>query len=286
MLYEGDTYIGDMIRQRAAREKSLRGEQGWLTLAGLFWLQEGDNAFGSDPANDIILPSHSAPLHAGFFRLEGQHTLLRVDPDATMTVNGRPVTTMVLNDDMSGSPDYVRLGNLIIGLLDRRGRYAIRLWDTTRLAEQTFAALQWYALDPAYCVRACFVPYETPRMLNIVDVTNGAYAVSSPGYVVFEWEGETHCLEAERRDDKLFFNFRDLTNGDTTYGAGRFLYAPLPQDGEVILDFNQATNPFCAYTLHATCPLPPRRNHLPIRVEAGERTYPSPVPEKQLLVMA
>lgn len=286
MLYEGDAYMADVFRQRAEREESLRAEQSWLTLAGLFWLQEGDNAFGSDPANDIILPHHSAPIHAGFFRLDNHQTLLRVDPDATMTVNGRPVTTKVLNHDMSGTPDYVRLGKLIMGVLDCHGRYAIRLWDTALLAEQPFSGLRWYALDPAYRVNARFVPYDPPQMLNVVDVTDSVYEVCSPGYVSFEWEGETHCLDAERRGDRLFFNFRDLTNGDTTYGAGRFLYADLPQDGEVVVDFNQATNPFCAYTAHATCPLPLPRNHLPIRIEAGEKVYPLAVPVGGPFVMA
>jgi uncharacterized protein (DUF1684 family) len=72
-------------------------------------------------------------------------------------------------------------------------------------------------------------------------------------------------------EDHLFIIFRDLTYRTTTYGAGRFLYAPMPKDGKVILDFNKAENPPCAFTAFATCPLPPRGNRLNVSIPAGEK---------------
>jgi uncharacterized protein (DUF1684 family) len=72
---------------------------------------------------------------------------------------------------------------------------------------------------------------------------------------------------------ELFFIFRDQTSGKETYGAGRFLYSALPREGTVVLDFNKAYNPPCAFTPYATCPLPPKENRLAVRVEAGEKKY-------------
>jgi hypothetical protein len=69
----------------------------------------------------------------------------------------------------------------------------------------------------------------------------------------------------------VFFILKDLTSGKQTYAAGRFLYTGMPKDGKLILDFNKTENPPCAFTAFATCPLPPKQNHLPVAVTAGER---------------
>ena len=71
----------------------------------------------------------------------------------------------------------------------------------------------------------------------------------------------------------MFFIFKDQTSGKETYPPGRFLNTPMPKDGEVTLDFNKAYNPPCAFTPYATCPLPPKQNHLAVRIEAGELRY-------------
>jgi uncharacterized protein len=102
-----------------------------------------------------------------------------------------------------------------------------------------------------------------------------------PGVAEFTLDGKTWRLEPilESPDDKdLFFIFRDATAKTETYGAGRFLYTPLPdhgiaQPGEVTLDFNRAENPPCAYTPYATCPLPVPQNRLPISIPAGQQRY-------------
>jgi uncharacterized protein (DUF1684 family) len=70
--------------------------------------------------------------------------------------------------------------------------------------------------------------------------------------------------------DELWFIFRDGTSGETTYPAARFLYTPPATDGKVVLDFNRAESPPCAFNPYATCPLPPPDNRMKVRVEAGE----------------
>ena len=78
--------------------------------------------------------------------------------------------------------------------------------------------------------------------------------------------------ETDEKKD-LFFIFKDPTSQDTTYPAGRFLHTPLPKNGRVVVDFNLAYNPPCAFTDFATCPLPPRQNQMAVRIEAGEKAY-------------
>jgi uncharacterized protein (DUF1684 family) len=219
-----------------------------------------------------VLPA-AAPTHAGVVRLERGAATLQAAPGVQMTSGGMPVSVMELRSDKSGAPDFVELGDLTLALLQRGARYAIRLWDKNCPARQAFAGLRWYAVDPAYCLTARFAPYDPPKPMTIVDVLGDVSEIASPGSVVFVWQGQEQCLDAQARGQRLFYNFADASNGDTTYSAGRFLYSPLPQAGQVTLDFNLATNPYCAYTPYATCPLPPPQNRLPFRVEAGEMVY-------------
>ena len=98
----------------------------------------------------------------------------------------------------------------------------------------------------------------------------------SPGYAEFSWAASACASTASsrrRRARELWFILRDQTSGQETYPAGRFLYADLPKAGKVVLDFNKAYNPPCAFTAFATCPLPPPQNWMPVRIEAGELNY-------------
>ncbi len=92
---------------------------------------------------------------------------------------------------------------------------------------------------------------------------------------MFERDGKEVRLDAfEDAGGKLFIIFGDETNGRETYGAGRFLVTDeAPRDGRVVIDFNKAFNPPCAFSVYATCPLPPRQNRLSLRVEAGEKRF-------------
>lgn len=102
----------------------------------------------------------------------------------------------------------------------------------------------------------------------------------NPGRVLFEKDGAQYSLEAlDEGDGQLFFVFADRTSGHQTYAASRFLYAqPAGPDGKVVLDFNRAYNPPCAYTPFSTCPMPPPENRLDLAVAAGEKK-PLPFPE-------
>ncbi|MCE7987972.1 MAG: DUF1684 domain-containing protein [Caldilinea sp. CFX5] len=266
-------YTDKLLAQRAQRAQQLLADHSWLTLAGLFWLEEGVNCLGADPNHPVVLNASGLPAAAGVIELHQGMLRLRVAPGVTMTHQGQAVTELLLRDDMSGAADYITIGPLTFLVIKRGDRYAVRLYDITNPARQRFPGLSWYPIDPALCMEAYYEPYDSPRTLAIVTGHGDITPSVNPGAVYFTVAGHECRLEAEERGDKCFFNFRDLTNRDTTYPAGRFLYTDAPVSGKVTLDFNQATNPYCAYTPYATCPLPPAGNSLPVRIEAGEKRY-------------
>jgi uncharacterized protein (DUF1684 family) len=274
MHIQTEQYIADVVGQRRQRAQSLLGDLGFFTLAGFFWLKEGDNTFGTDPANDIVLPAGSAAKAVGSFHFRRGQTVVSIAPGVSVTTgDGTSVASMILRPDQSGTPDTIHLGSLTMLILQRGERCAVRLYNKEHPARQHFTGLRWYPVDSAYRIAAHFIPYDPPKLLPIVEVIGHTYDAPSPGYACFHWQGREYRLDAQTRGSRLFYNFRDATNNDSTYGAGRFLYSEPPQQEMVVLDFNLATNPFCAYTPFATCPLPPIQNRLDFRVEAGEMIY-------------
>jgi len=267
-------YRGEIEKWRQQREARLKAEDGWLAVAGLFWLDEGVNRFGSDPGNSIALPAGAAPPVAGAFELRQDKVSVRVDPGVTVTVAGKPVAVMELRSDDPGPPDVLKIGRLSLHLIARGGRYGIRMKDPESETRRSFAGLRWFPVRDDMRVDARFVPWPSPRTIPIPNVLGQVNDLPSPGYAEFTVAGRTLRLEPvieEPGAQELFFIFRDETAGKETYPAGRFLYAPMPKDGTVVLDFNKAYSPPCAFTAYATCPLPPPQNRLPLRIEAGEK---------------
>lgn len=259
---------------RQQREARLKADDGWLAVAGLFWLDEGPNRFGSGPDNAIVLPAGAAPPVAGTFELRQGRVGVRVEPGVAVTAAGQPVTAMELRSDEPGPPDVLKLGRLSLQVIVRGGRYGIRMRDPESEARRGFAGLRWFPIRDDLRFEARFVQWPSPRTIPIPNVLGQVNDLPSPGYVEFTVEGRRLRLEPvieEPGAEELFFIFRDQTAGQETYPAGRFLYAAMPKDGVVVLDFNKAYSPPCAFTAYATCPLPPPQNRLPVRIEAGEK---------------
>jgi uncharacterized protein (DUF1684 family) len=265
-----------------ARDVRLRADGGWLTLAGLFWLKPGANRFGADAQNDIVLPAHAAPAQAGVFTLDGARKIVTVEAAAgvAVTLGGQPVTRTALRSDAAGAePDVLALGPLTMQVIDRQGHLGIRLKDSQSQTRREFTGLHYYPIDARYRVVARFVAHPRPVRITIPNALGFPETEPSPGYAEFELGGRTLRLDAVTEtpgDRQLFFIFRDGTAGRTTYGSGRFLYADPPEKtgGPLILDFNKAYTPPCAFTPYATCPLPPAQNRLPVSIEAGELFAP------------
>ncbi|MFZ5922152.1 MAG: DUF1684 domain-containing protein [Chloroflexota bacterium] len=270
----GDLSYEAIVNQnRLERETKLReSDRSWLKLAGLFGLKPGVNTFGSDPGNDIVLPK-PAPAVAGNFTLEDHSVRVSVAGGVTVTRNGEKLSQKVLRSDADDAPDFLQLEDLTLLVIERGDRMLIRVWDQDYSAFQEFDGLKYYNYIPGFRVEARFVAYAKPKVLKIDDVIDITHEIPHQGCVLFRLGGRDHQLEAILGDDYMFLNFRDQTNGDSTYPGGRFLVAGLPKMGRVTVDFNDAYNPPCAYTDFATCPLPPIQNRLPLRIEAGEKLY-------------
>jgi uncharacterized protein len=264
-----------------ARDARLRADGGWLTLAGLFWLKPGANRFGADAKNDIVLPAASAPPQAGSFMVDGDKVIVDVAPGVSVTLAGKPIAKAALRSDARGAePDVLSLGPLTLQVIERQGRLAIRVKDKQSRTRREFHGLRYFPVDARYRIVARFVPHATPVSITVPNVLGGSEAEPSPGYAEFTWGGKPFRLDPviETGESRLFFIFRDRTSGHTTYGSGRFLYADPPKDGQIILDFNEAYSPPCAFTPFATCPLPPDQNRLPFAIEAGELDPHHPAP--------
>jgi uncharacterized protein (DUF1684 family) len=257
-LLAGPDYRVEIERWRAERETELKAEDGWLALVGLHWLKPGANSFGSAQDNAIVLPQ-SAPPRAGRLEHHGGTTVAFLASGGERTL---------------GEKDVLRLGTLSMFVIRRGDRYALRVRDTESPTRRAFKGLSWFPVDPAYRVEARLVPHARETRIPIPNVLGSVTPMKSPGKVVFELRGKRLSLTPVFESDdarELFFIFKDETARAETYGAGRFLYSELPKDGALVLDFNKAYNPPCAFTQYATCPLPPAQNVLPLRIEAGER---------------
>jgi uncharacterized protein (DUF1684 family) len=285
-------YRAEIEKWRQQREARLKSDDGWLTVAGLFWLKEGDNPFGSSPLNDIVLPEPSeAAEAAGNFILRGGKITLHVNSPAKGTkatgrggknvpvkvlLNGKPLhgdATMLPDSDDKG-PSVLTIGDLTLLVHASGARLGIRLKDKNSRLRREFAGLKWFPVDETYRVTAQYLSYAAPKEVQIPNILGDVDKMSSPGEVVLTLGGKHLRMEAVQDDpNSLWFIFRDLTSGKETYGAARFLYSDLPVNGKVVLDFNKAYNPPCAFNPFTTCPLPPPENRLPVRIEAGEMKY-------------
>jgi uncharacterized protein (DUF1684 family) len=254
-------YQESILEWRKTRDAALRAPDGWTSLAGLFWLHEGANTYGTDAGSDIVMPA--GPAHAGSIELHGGQV--------SAVVNGQK--SVLKPDSKEGVVTVDRLSLLAI---KRGDRYGIRLKDPESEYRRGFRGIDYFPIDDAYRITAQWV--AAPRQIPILNVLGQTEPSENPGYAVFQVAGKEmrlYPIIEEPGAKELFYIFRDLTTGKETYPAGRFFYSDLPKDGRVVLDFNKAYNPPCAFSPYATCPLPPKENYLPVRIAAGEKTYHS-----------
>ena len=190
-------------------------------------------------------------------------------------VDGSPVTELELKDDTAeGGPTILRFESLILNVLKRGDRVGVRVKDTESLSRSEFKGLEYYPVDPEWRLEARFEPYQPAKTIPITNVLGMTDNETSPGALAFDIGGRIYRIDPilEKGEKDLFVMIADQTTGSETYGAGRYLYVSPPDAaGKVVIDFNKAYSPPCAFTNYATCPLPPRQNRLPFRIEAGEK---------------
>jgi uncharacterized protein len=254
-----DSYTDSIRAWQQQRDAGLRSPNGWLTLAGLFWLKPGDNTIGSADSNDFVLPK-SAPPQLGRLRLDGDKVTF-IKPDGS-------TQTLSYSDE---KPDVVQAGSISLLVIKRGDRLGVRVKDSASPVLKSFEGMKYFPVNPAFHFQAKLIPDK--KKIPILNILGQTDLEDSPGIVEFTYRGEKYHLRPIYEDDTLFFLFKDPTNKTQTYQAGRMLNTPLPVNGTVDLDFNKSYNPPCTFTPYATCPLPPKENTLPFAVEAGEMRY-------------
>jgi len=270
------SYEADIQKWREKREADLKKDGGWLTVVGLFWLKDGTNTVGAGSGYDIELTDNFKAGKFGEIEYQLGKVFLEVEPSVEATSGDRAFTWGQLIPDTHGKQNIIKTGTQTFYLIDREGKFGIRVKDDNSKARREFTHLDWYKVDPKYKVTAKFERYATPKEVQIPNVLGGVFKMKAPGLLKFKLGGREYTLEPvveEGEEDTLFIIFRDQTSRTTTYGAGRFLYADMPKGDTAILDFNKAENPPCAFTSFATCPLPPQQNRLDIAIPAGEKRY-------------
>lgn len=271
-----DPYRADVEKFRQQREAKLTSDTGWLTIAGLSFLTRPETTFGSDAESDVVLPA-GAPAKAGTFVLAKNGKIsLKPEPGVTYTLlDGKPFAGGAIKSDGEGPPDRLVFGDVQVWIHQSGERPAVRIRNKNNPLRKEFTGMKWYPVNEAYRVEGTFVPYDTPKHLQIPNMLGDIDDMESPGHVKFVLNGKEHNMAVITEDeDNFWFIFRDLTSADDTYPAARFLYTSRPDaNGRVVLDFNRAENPPCAFNAFATCPLPPQENRLQVRVEAGEKIY-------------
>ncbi len=266
-----EEYLEDLQKWKEQRLQRLKSENGWLNLAGLYWLKEGENTFGSDSSNSIVFPPEAPPIGGKIIK-SGDSVYFRSSPDSEIKINGKLQNFALLNPDPSGNPDLMEYKSLVWYIIKRDNMYGIRLRDYDHPRIKKLDHIPAFDPDLKWRKTAEFIPFDEPDTVLVPTVIGVDENYISPGKLVFRHKGKEYELLPFKAGEGFFIIIGDKTSAVETYPAGRFVYTKLPdKNNEVILDFNKAYNPPCAFSPYATCPLPPPENRLDLRIDAGEK---------------
>jgi uncharacterized protein (DUF1684 family) len=265
------TYHQSIKEWREERNESFRKENGWLSLAGLFWLKPGKNYFGSDPKCEIQMPERT-PANIGYLEYNKKSVLLHTNTGQKINVNNQPMEFAILQPDISDNPSFITLDDVRFVVIQRGNRIGVRMWDNQREERRTFPARTWFDIDENFRFPATYTAYDHSKKAYYPDLTGGHSEIPVEGCLSFEFNGKHYKLDINKEDDGTFFvRFWDPTSKDKTYPTGRYLITD-EEDGRIFIDFNKAYCPPCAFTNFATCVFAPEQNRLDFNVTAGE-TY-------------
>ncbi len=264
-------YENNLLQWRAKKYDELVRENGWLALAGLFWLNEGRNLVGSNPMCEVVLPER-APTFLGVVEMKGRTKRFAVAEGVQVKVNGRLAQKAILKSNQEAQPSFITWhDNLRFVVHEHAGKPAIRIWDNLR-QERSLAPLKWFPINKDLRIVARYKRYPDSQLSPHEDTFGEMVDDRIDGYVKFKFMGNQYKLDVtETKSHALFIKFRDETSGKGTYPPSRYYYTePVAKNGSVTLDFNYSYSPPCAFTPYATCIFAPPQNKLPFRVEAGE----------------
>ncbi|HAN77870.1 MAG TPA: hypothetical protein DCQ31_08910 [Bacteroidales bacterium] len=274
------SYFEGIEKWRVNRNINMQKPDGWLSISGLFWLEQGANQLGSGKNCNLKLNEKYNLPNLGTVVLTGEKAEFIPNKKLgitleTKTIIAKKITKkVVVNDDRSDDMSVFRLGDLSWFVIERSGRYAIRFRDNKSPKFANYKPIPNYEISTYWYREARFFKHEKPLYIPTTTTGGGRDSVLSPGYLRFVIEDEVYSLDVMSEDEGNFFVvFGDYTNGDDTYGSGRFVYVEKPKEGnQTIIDFNKAYNPPCAFTEFATCPKPSENNFLKLAVRAGEKS--------------
>ncbi|MGI8672031.1 MAG: DUF1684 domain-containing protein [Luteitalea sp.] len=268
---------------RQQYETSLRAEYGWLSVAGLSFLEPGISTIGSLAGSDIRLPAGHAPLEVGRLVMGRDSVRLHLRAGVDALLNGAPAPPVItLRRAHRGAPgtagtpaDRVRVGKVEFHLHESGPRLALRVRDPQSPLRVGFQGASWFPDDPGAHTVATLHP-SSPRTVTVTNILGDPEPYQSPGTLELTLNGApVRLLAFTAAKGRLQVIFRDATVGRETYGT-RFVYAEPIGNGRYRLDFNRAYNPPCAYNPYTTCPTPPAENVLAVPVRAGEKLYRGP----------
>jgi uncharacterized protein (DUF1684 family) len=265
-------YLADVKKWRADYDRDLLGADGPFALVRRFVLAPGVYSVGRDRSNDLVLPVDRAPARAGTIEYrENSRATFQPDKSVSALVNDKTISEIQISQ-----PVTVSIGDMQLRFRFRESELRVTVIDPQSPMQKSATPSVWFPADAHYRIVANWVAFPEPKLVRLPDNDGGAREWKSPGYASFIVAGTRVTLQSILSPDGkiLSFFFRDETAGKETYGAGRFLDTDPPKDGKVIIDFNKAYNPSCAFNTLFVCPIPPRENHLPVAIGAGERVYP------------
>jgi uncharacterized protein (DUF1684 family) len=264
-------YENEILQWRAKVYQGLVRENGWLALAGLYWLNEGRNLIGSNPMCEIILPER-APTFIGVAERKGKTVRFTLAEGVQVKINGRSAQKALLRSSQDAKPSYITWNETLRMVVhEHAGNFAIRIWDNERRERFSLPPLKWFPVNKNFRIPARYKRYTQSQVIDHPDTMGETVDDRVDGYVMFKFEGETYKLDAsETKSGRLFIKFRDQTSNKETYPPSRYYYTEPVKNGRVTIDFNYAYSPPCAFTEYATCIFAPPQNNLPFRVEAGE----------------
>ncbi|GAB4539437.1 MAG: DUF1684 domain-containing protein [Anaerolineales bacterium] len=265
------TYQQSIEEWRKQRDEGIRKENSWLALYGLNWLKLGKNKLGSDASCEVQLPPR-VPAHVGYLDYNGKFVAFHIEPNASVTINGKKIDFAILQTDEAEQPSFIQIMDVQLVVIQRGNRFGARIWDNQRKERKNFPPRKWFDVNEQFRIAAAYHPYERPKSSYFPDVTGEKAEFPVEGYVEFSFNGATYQLDVNKEDENtLFIRFWDPTSEEETYPTGRYLSADIEKDSSVMLDFNKAYSPPCAFTNFATCVFAPEQNRLDFKILAGEK---------------
>ncbi|OOG73750.1 DUF1684 domain-containing protein [Algoriphagus sp. A40] len=256
---------------KADRKAELLGENGWVNLIGLLWIDQENNFLNQVSEDSLSISNKAGKKNIGSFHLVGDSVWFHFNPKVVKKSKPEllPKTLQFPVENYSQGGVYFHRWKWSV--IKRGENFAVRLRDLEHPALEDFKEIPVYDFAQNWSIPAFFEP-KFNQTIDIPNVLGQIVEWKVMGILKFEVDGVKQEVIAFEDGGKLFVIFADVTSGKETYPTGRYLHVNYPdRSGNTTIDFNFSYNPPCAFTAFATCPIPPKENRLNFKVEAGEK---------------